>query len=70
MKEWLLVIWLGTSSNFMIRDVFWNWQECDNAREALSHILSSDYTVICTQHMREGRSQLPARSRVPGIATR
>ena len=70
MKEWLLVVWLGTSSNFMIHDVFWNREECNRAREALLDTLSSDYTVICTQDMREGRSQLPARTRVPGVATR
>jgi hypothetical protein len=65
MKEWLLVIWLGTSSNFMIRDVFWNWQECDSARRALLPSLSSEYVLVCTQDMREGRSQLPPRE--PGI---
>jgi hypothetical protein len=67
MKEWLLVIWLGTSSNFMIQDVFWNWAECDRARQSLISTLGVEYVVICTQDMREGRSSLPRRGSGVGI---
>jgi len=67
MKEWLLVIWLGTSSNFMIQDVFWNLQECARARESVTATLGTEYVVICTQDMREGRSSLPRRGSGVGI---
>jgi hypothetical protein len=67
MKEWLLVIWLGTSSNFMIQDVFWNWEECDRARQSLISVLGAEYAVICTQDMREGRSGFPRRGSGVGI---
>lgn len=68
MKEWLLVIWLGTSSNFMIRDVFWNWEQCNRARQDLLHSLSPEHVVVCTQDMREGRSQYPKSSMGVGVA--
>jgi hypothetical protein len=67
MKEWLLVIWLGTSSNFMIQDVFWNRTECDRARKSVASALGTEYVVICTQDMREGRSSLPQRGSGVGI---
>jgi hypothetical protein len=67
MKEWLLVIWLGTSSNFMVKDVFWNLEECDRARESLAATLGAEYVVICTQDMREGRSRLARRGSGIGI---
>lgn len=67
MKEWLLVIWLGTSSNFMIQDVFWNWEDCNRARLALLQTLSSEFVTICTQDMREGRSQYPSRGVAVGV---
>jgi hypothetical protein len=68
MKEWLLVIWLGTSSNFMVSDVFWNREQCNRAREALLPTLGTGYVVVCTQDMREGRSQYPKSSLGIGVA--
>ena len=67
-REWLLVVWLGTSSNFSIQGIFWNLEDCQQARQALVQDLGRDFVVVCTQDMREGRSQLPARPGSSGIA--
>ena len=66
-REWLLVVWLGTSTNFSIQGVYWSLEECAHARQILAAKLLPDFTVICTQDMREGRSTLPPRAGSSGI---
>ena len=68
MKEWLLVIWLGTSTNFSINSVYYNLSSCDSARAELAKTLDDRFTLVCTQDMREGRSQYPSRGMGVGIA--
>ena len=67
-REWLLVVWLGTSTNFTVQGIHWSLEECARAREELSKNLGEHYTVVCTQDMREGRSAYPARPGSNGIA--
>jgi len=68
MKEWLLVIWLGTSTNFSIHSFYYNLASCDRARTELAKTLDDQFTVVCTQSMREGRSQYPRKGTGIGIA--
>ena len=56
LKEWLLIVWLGTSTNFTLQGVYWSLEDCARAREKLTQQLSSDFQISCTQDMREGRS--------------
>lgn len=58
-REWLLIVWLGTSTNFTLQGVYWSWEECSQARGDLIKNLGADHVVVCTQDMREGRSQYP-----------
>jgi hypothetical protein len=67
-REWLLVVWMGTSTNFTIQGVYWNLEDCARARQALTTTLGPDFVAACTQDMREGRSILPRRPGSTGIA--
>lgn len=67
-REWLLVVWIGTSTNFSVQSVHWSQGECHGARDELSKKLTADFIVVCTQDMREGRSQLPKRGSNIGVA--
>ena len=67
-REWLLVVWLGTSTNFSLQGMYWSLEECAGARQQLAQRLTVDFVVTCTQDMREGRSVYPARPGSSGIA--
>lgn len=67
-KEWLLIAWVGTSTNFVLLGQYWDVMACSQARDALVKSLPADVTVVCTQDMREGRSRLPDRPGSSGIA--
>jgi hypothetical protein len=66
-REWLLVIWLGTSTNFSLQGIYWSLEECNRARLRLQQDLSKDFILVCTQEMREGRSNYPPRSSSQGL---
>jgi hypothetical protein len=66
-REWLLIVWLGTSTNFSIQGVYWSLEDCARSRHDLSTNLGAEYVVICTQDMREGRSRYSARPGSSGI---
>jgi hypothetical protein len=66
-REWLLIVWLGTSTNFTIQGVFWNTEDCTKALNDTKQQLGADFVVVCTQNMQEGRSLLPARSGSNGL---
>jgi len=59
MKEWLLIAWLGTTTNFTILGYHVSLQACDNQRMSMSNIISDPMVMHCIQDMREGRSLYP-----------
>jgi hypothetical protein len=68
LKEWLLVAWIGTTTNFTMISSHPTQNQCDRARaEWLEANPRSVVTVICTQDMREGRGQYPARRGSQGL---
>ena len=67
-REWLLVVWLGTSTNFSVQGIYWSLEDCARARQQLTQQLTADFVVICTQDMREGRSTYATRPGSNGIA--
>ena len=66
-REWLLVVWLGTSTNFSLQGAYWSQEECNRARLELARGLAPEFVLVCTQDMREGRSQYPQRSGSQGL---
>ena len=67
-REWLLVIWLGTSTNFTLQGVYWSREDCEQSRRQLMSQLNQDFVLVCTQDMREGRSAYPKPLGSQGIA--
>jgi hypothetical protein len=67
LKEWLLIVWLGTSTNFTIQGVHWSLEDCQRARDLLIADIGTAFVVICTQDLTEGRSRLPKNSIGVGI---
>lgn len=66
-REWLLVIWLGTTTNFTLGGVFWSLEQCIQARDETLRTVTSDFQVVCTQDMREGRSAYAPRPGAQGL---
>jgi len=66
-KEWLLVAWLGTSSNFVLLGVYWDLGSCAQARSQIAAEGHVGLVVVCTQDMREGRSAYPPRGGDTGL---
>lgn len=68
LQEWLLIVWLGTSTNFMLYGIYWNFDDCNRARLDLASQVDTNYVLVCTQDMRQGRSNYPGRPGSAGIA--
>ena len=67
-KEWLLVAWIGTTTNFTLISSHPTHSACDQARaEWLATNPRSVVTVACTQNLSEGRGQLPSRGGSQGL---
>lgn len=66
-REWLLVIWLGTTTNFTLQGVYWSHEDCARARDKIVQTLSQDFVAVCTQDMREGRSTYAPRPGSGGL---
>ena len=68
LKEWLLVAWIGTTTNFTMISSHPTHTACDRARaQWLEENPRSVVTVACTQNLSEGRGQLPSRSGSQGL---
>ena len=70
LKEWLLIAWTGTTSNFTVIATAPTHTACDQRRTEYVELYrpTRDITVICTQDLREGRSRYPSRPGSGGIA--
>jgi hypothetical protein len=68
MKEWLLIAWLGTTTNFSLLSIHFNLEQCQSRRAEIQENFDSTITLVCVQDFREGRSQYPSASKNVGIA--
>ena len=66
-REWLLVIWIGTTTNFTLQGVYWSQEDCVRARDEIVTRLRSDFVAACVQDMREGRSAYAPRPGGQGL---
>ena len=69
LKTWLLIVWIGTTSNFQILHETWSEELCQKELEVWSVILNNvvNRNLECVQDLREGRSQYPARPGSQGL---
>jgi hypothetical protein len=63
MKTWLLIVWIGTTTNFQILHETWNQDLCERELAVWSIMLDNvaNRNLECVQDLREGRSQYPPR---------
>jgi hypothetical protein len=61
LKTWLLIAWVGTTSNFQILHESFTYEQCVEERNVWMLILNNSINLECTQNLREGRSQYPPR---------
>lgn len=70
-REWVLIAWIGTSTNFVMLEGHPNHPSCmANLDEMKKRTDNQEVTFECRQEFREGRSELPRRPGSQGVATR
>lgn len=68
-REWLLTIWIGTTTNFTVVSHHWSREHCELEQQRLIREINDDrFRVECRQDFREGRSTLPPRQQFKGLA--
>lgn len=69
MKTWLLIVWIGTTTNFQILHETWSKESCERELAVWSLVLNNvvNKNLECVQDLREGRSQYPARPGSQGL---
>lgn len=69
MKTWLLIVWIGTTSNFQVLNETWSQELCEQERQVWELVLNNvlNRNLECVQDLREGRSQYPARPGSQGL---
>lgn len=58
LKTWLLIVWVGTSSNFLILHETWTKELCEKEMKVWELTLNNvlNRKLECVQDLKEGRS--------------
>ena len=67
LKTWLLIAWVGTTSNFQILHEAFTYEKCIEEKNVWIIILSNHMNLECVQDLKEGRSQYPPRPGSQGL---
>lgn len=67
LKTWLLIAWVGTTSNFQILHESFTHEACIAERNVWMLVLNNQIRLDCVQDLGEGRSQYPARPGSQGL---
>lgn len=65
--EWLLIVWVGTTTNFTLLSWHGSQRSCLEARQEIAENFKAPLVVECISNFREGRSQLPPRGYQGGL---
>jgi len=69
LREWLLIIWIGTTTNFTLISHHWSREHCELEQQRLTReINDARYRAECLQDFREGRSLYEPRQQFKGVA--
>lgn len=70
-KEWILIAWVGTSTNFVTLESHVSRPLCESALKTWrdQHSLTPGVHLQCVQDFREGRSEYPSRPGSQGVAS-
>lgn len=67
LKTWLLIAWVGTSSNFTILHEAFTYDKCIEEKNVWMLMLNNNIKLDCVQDLKEGRSLYPARPGSQGL---
>jgi hypothetical protein len=67
LKTWILVAWVGTTSNFSILHEAFSYEKCIEEKNVWVLILNDQVKLNCVQDLKEGRSLYPSRSGSYGL---
>jgi hypothetical protein len=67
LKTWLLIAWVGTTSNFQILHESFTFEQCQAEKNVWMLVLNNSINLECRQDLSEGRGQYPARPGSQGL---
>lgn len=65
--EWLLIVWIGTTTNFTLLSWHGSKQSCLEARSEIVNDFKAPMVLECKSNFSEGRSELPKRGYEGGL---
>lgn len=65
--EWLLIVWVGTTTNFTLLSWHGSEKSCLEARQEIAANFKAPLVVECASDFREGRSRLQSRGYQGGL---
>ena len=65
--EWLLIAWIGTTTNFVILHIGFTEKDCIEEKKYWALTLNNNANLECVTDLKEGRSLFPARSGSQGL---
>jgi len=66
-KEWLLIVYIGTTTNFTLLEYFPSKELCTERLKEVKDEFEKPLIVTCTDNLSEGRSELPSRGHGTGL---
>jgi hypothetical protein len=61
LTEWLLIAWIGTTTNFIILHVDFTEKGCIEEKNVWMLVLNNNAKLECVTDLKEGRSLFPSR---------
>ena len=66
-KEWLLIVWIGTTTNFTLLSYHPSKESCLEEKKEIAGDFEKPLVVECTNDLREGRSNYSSRGNSTGL---
>ncbi len=67
LTTWVLVAWVGTTSNFMILHEAFSYKSCIEEKNVWQLVLKSEIQLECVENLKEGRSNYQRRPGSHGL---
>ena len=67
LTSWILIAWIGTTTNFVILHVDFTEKGCIDEKNVWMLVLNNNAKLECVTDLKEGRSLFPARPGSQGL---